>query len=155
MWLAPYPGTSETLNVGFRVPVSVIGMTPEFDLRVQVVLESGRRVVVGHIKGNISPSVAFRTGDSAAAGEQPRAHGYDLVDAAAGRTFGHHNASGLSLRGAAGAVLDAAFGWRNGRTREPGAIFAKLGNFEEKWWGEQDPFQREVRWARTRRCSSG
>ncbi len=50
-----YPGTSETLNVGFRAPVSVIGMTPEFQFSVQARLENTQSVTIGRISGRRRP----------------------------------------------------------------------------------------------------
>lgn len=137
-----YPGTSETLNVGFRVPVSVIGMTPEFDLRVQVVLESGQRVVVGHIKGKHQPLPSHFE-----PAIQPL-----LVNSLARmgttwlmRLLAEHSAI-TTLRVYPYEARPARY-WMQlvGAMAEPAnqaQSFAKLGNFEEKWWGEQDPFQR-------------
>ena len=137
-----YPGTSETLNVGFRVPVSVIGMTPEFDLRVQVVLDSGQRVVVGHIKGKHQPLPSHFEPTI-----QPL-----LVNSLARmgttwlmRLLAEHPAI-TTLRVYPYEARVARY-WMQlvGAMAEPAnqaQSCAKLGIFEDKWWGEQDPFQR-------------
>src|SRR5271154_3609835 len=50
-----YPQIAENTKVGFWAPVSVIGMTQEFELLVQVVLENTMRVPVGRIRGRHRP----------------------------------------------------------------------------------------------------
>ena len=47
--------TPEAQNVGFRAPVSVIGMTPEFHMLLVVRLENGERVQIGRIFGRHRP----------------------------------------------------------------------------------------------------
>ena len=137
-----YPGTSETLNVGFRVPVSVIGMTAEFHLRVQVVLENGKRVIVGYIRGKHEPIPSRFTPTI-----QPL-----LVNSLARmgttwlmRLLAEHPAIS-TLRVYPYEARPARY-WMQlvGAMTEPAnqaQSAAKIGNFEDRWWGEQDPFQR-------------
>jgi Sulfotransferase family len=137
-----YPGTPETLNVGFRASVSVIGMTPEFDLRVQVVLENGERVTVGYIRGKHQPLPSRF---------EPRMQPL-LVNSLARmgttwlmRLLAEHPAI-TTLRVYPYEARPARY-WMQlvGAMAEPAnqaQSRAKLGNFEDKWWGEQDPFQR-------------
>lgn len=46
-----YPEAPPNSKVGFCAPISVIGMTPEFELLVQVVLENTLRIPIARIRG--------------------------------------------------------------------------------------------------------
>ena len=50
-----FPGTPETLKVGFRAPVSVIGLRPEFQFSIHARLENTRSVPLGRILGRRRP----------------------------------------------------------------------------------------------------
>ncbi len=50
-----YPAAPPNTKVGFWAPVSVVGMTPEFELLIQVRLENDARVAIGRIHGRHKP----------------------------------------------------------------------------------------------------
>jgi len=137
-----YPETPASSKVGFWAPISVIGMTPDFELLVQVVLENMRRVPVGRICGRHRP-LPSRFEPTI----QP------LVVTSLGRTgttwmmrLLSEHPSIVTLRIYPYETRPAGY-WLQllGAMVEPAnqaQSMSRLGNFDEEWWGQQDPFQR-------------
>jgi hypothetical protein len=137
-----YPETPEDLKVGFWVPVSVIGMTPEFELLVQVILKNGLRVPVGRICGRhralrsgfdptIQPLLVnslARTGTTwmmRLLSEHP--------SIATLRVYPYETRPGKYWMQLLGAMVEPAYQAQS---------VSKLGTFDAEWWASQDPFQR-------------
>ncbi len=139
---ACYPETPQDTKVGFWIPVSVIGMTPEFELLVQVVLENRRRVPIGRVCGRhravpsrfeptIQPLLVnslARTGTTwmmRLLSEHP--------SIATLRMYPYEGRPGRYWMQLLGAMAEPAYQAQS---------VSKLGNFDAEWWISQDPFQR-------------
>ncbi len=137
-----YPQAAANSKVGFWAPVSVIGMTPEFELLIQVVLESGLRVPIGRICGRhravrstFEPTIRPLLVNSLA-----RTGTTWMM-----RLLAEHP-SVSTLRVYPYETRPAAY-WMQllGGMAEPAyqaQAANRLGNFETEWWVSQDPFQR-------------
>jgi Sulfotransferase family len=137
-----YPGTPETLPVGFRAPISVVGMTPYFEVRARVVLENGVRADIATIKGKHRPVPSHFEPTI-----QPL-----LVNSLARmgttwlmRLLSEHPAL-VTLKVYPYEVRPARY-WMQlvGAMVEPAnqaQSSSALGNVSAGWWDEQDPFQR-------------
>ncbi len=137
-----FPGAPPNSKVGFWAPVSVVGMTAEFELLIQVRLENNARVPIGRIYGRHKPlpsrfeptiqpllvNSLARTGTTwmmRLLSEHP--------SIAALRIYPYEVRPGKYWMQLLGAMADPAY---------PAQSRSKLGNFDDAWWELQDPFQR-------------
>lgn len=137
-----YPEIPPSSKLGFRVPVSVIGMTPEFELLIQVVLENGRRVPIGRIRGRhrAVPSSFEPTIQPLLVNSLARTGTTWMM-----RLLAEHP-SIATLRIYPYEVRPARY-WMQllGAMAEPAnqaQAVSRLGNFDAEWWATQDPLQR-------------
>jgi hypothetical protein len=137
-----YPTAPPNAKVGFWAPVSVVGMTPEFELLIQVRLENDDRVPIGRIYGRHKPvpsqfeptiqpllvNSLARTGTTwmmRLLSEHP--------SIAALRIYPYEVRPGKYWMQLLGAMAEPAYRAQS---------LSKLGNFDSEWWESQDPFQR-------------
>jgi hypothetical protein len=137
-----FPNAPQGTKVGFWAPVSVIGMTPEFELLVRVVLENTDRVPVAKIRGrhqalssNFEPTIQpllvnslARTGTTwvmRLLSEHPAITTL--------RIYPYENRPAKYWMQLLGAMAEPAYVAQSSN---------RLGLFEADWWGSQDPFQR-------------
>jgi hypothetical protein len=137
-----YPAAPHYSKVGFWAPVSVIGMTPEFELLIQVRLENDVRVPIGRIYGRHKP-VRSRFEPTI----QPL-----LINSLARmgttwmmrllsehpsittlRIYPYEVRPGKYWMQLLGAMVEPAYQAQSQN---------KLGDFDDEWWELQDPFQR-------------
>ncbi len=137
-----FPGAPQGTKVGFWAPVSVIGMTPEFELEVRVVLEDAQRLAVAKICGrhqalrsHFEPTMQpllvnslARTGTTwvmRLLAEHPAITTL--------RIYPYENRPAKYWMQLLGAMAEPAY---------PAQSASHIGIFEDDWWGSQDPFQR-------------
>ncbi len=137
-----YPNAPQNSKVGFWAPVSVIGLTPEFELLIQVRLDNNDRVAIGRIHGRhkavpsrfeptIQPLLVnslARTGTTwmmRLLSEHP--------SIAALRIYPYEVRPGRYWMQLLGAMAEPAYQAQS---------LSKLGNFDNEYWESQDPFQR-------------
>lgn len=137
-----YPAAPPNSKVGFWAPVSVVGMTPEFELVIQARLENNDRVPIGRIHGRHKPvpsrfeptiqpllvNSLARTGTTwmmRLLSEHP--------SITALRIYPYEVRPGKYWMQLLGAMAEPAY-----QAQSP----SKLGNFDSEWWEAQDPFQR-------------
>jgi hypothetical protein len=137
-----YPAAPPNTKVGFWAPVSVVGMTHEFELLIQVRLENNVRVPIGRIHGRHKPVASrfeptiqpllvnslARTGTTwmmRLLSEHP--------SIAALRIYPYEVRPGKYWMQLLGAMAEPAYQAQS---------LSKLGNFDSEWWESQDPFQR-------------
>lgn len=137
-----YPAAPQNSKVGFWAPVSVVGMTPEFELLIQVRLENDVRVPIGRIYGRHKPvpsrfkptiqpllvNSLARTGTTwmmRLLSEHP--------SIAALQIYPYEVRPGKYWMQLLGAMADPAYQAQSA---------SKLANFDDEWWELQDPFQR-------------
>jgi len=137
-----FPNAPQGTKVGFWAPVSVIGMTPEFELEIRVVLENAQRVTVAKIRGRHQPLPSHfeptiqpllvnslaRTGTTwvmRLLSEHPAI--------ATLRIYPYENRPAKYWMQLLGAMAEPAY---------PAQSASHIGIFEDNWWGSQDPFQR-------------
>ena len=137
-----FPDAPQGSKVGFWAPVSVIGMTPEFELEVRLVLENAQRIPVARIRGrhqplrsNFRPTMQpllvnslARTGTTwvmRLLSEHPAI--------ATLRIYPYENRPAKYWMQLLGAMAEPAY---------PAQSASHIGIFDEDWWGSQDPFQR-------------
>jgi hypothetical protein len=136
------PEPSRGAKVGFFAPVSVVGMTPEFELQVQVVLENGVRVPFGRICGRHLPvpstfqptirplmvNSLARTGTTwmmRLISEHPSIATVPI--------YPYETRPGAYWMRLLGAMVEPA---------NQAQSLSSLGNLDMEWWQSQDPFQR-------------
>jgi hypothetical protein len=137
-----FPTAPQNSKVGFWAPVSVVGMTPEFELLIQVRLENNDRVPIARIHGRHKPvpsqfepkiqpllvNSLARTGTTwvmRLLSEHP--------SIAALRIYPYEVRPGKYWIQLLGAMAEPAYQAQS---------LSKLGNFDSDWWESQDPFQR-------------
>lgn len=137
-----FPAAPQNAKVGFWAPVSVIGMTPEFELLVQVRLENHVRVPIARIHGRHKPvpsrfeptiqplliNSLARMGTTwmmRLLSEHP--------SIAALRIYPYEVRPAKYWMQLLGAMVEPAYQAQSQN---------KLGNFDAEWWESQDPFQR-------------
>ena len=137
-----FPGTPEGTKVGFWAPISVIGMTPEFALLIQAVLDDGRRTPIARVLGRhrALPS-HFHSSMRPLLINSLARMGTTWVM----RLLSEHPAI-ATLRIYPYEVRPARY-WMQliGAMAEPAnqaQSSSKLGIVPEEWWGDQDPMQR-------------
>jgi hypothetical protein len=137
-----FPAAPQNSKVGFWAPVSVVGMTPEFDLLIQVRLGNNQRVPIARIYGRHKPvpsrfkptmqpllvNSLARTGTTwimRLLSEHP--------SIASLRIYPYEVRPGKYWMQLLGAMAEPAYQAQS---------LSKLGNFDGDWWEAQDPFQR-------------
>lgn len=137
-----YPSPVQRQPIGFWAPVSVIGMTEEFELRVEAVLDNQARVPLGLIRGrhrlipsrfepSIQPLVLTsmgRTGTTWAMrllAEHPGIVAY--------RKYPYEMRAGRYWMQLLGAITEPAAQAQSS---------SKLGNLDAHWWVAHHPFSR-------------
>src|SRR5208283_3612145 len=137
-----YPETPQDTKVGFWAPVSVIGMTPEFELLVYVILENRLRVPIGRIRGRhravpsrfeptIQPLLVTSLGRTGTTWMMRLLSEHPSI--AALRIYPYETRPGRYWMQLLGAMTEPA---------NQALSASKLGNFDAEWWVSQDPFVR-------------
>jgi len=137
-----YPQAAAGSKVGFWSPVSVVGMTPDFELFVQAVLEGGVRVPMARLRGrhqsipslfrpSIQPLLVTSLGRMGTTWVMRLLAEHPNI--AALRLYPYETRPGRYWMQLLGAMVEPAF---------PAQSASRLGILEEDWWSAQDPFQR-------------
>ncbi len=137
-----YPQRAENTKVGFWAPVSVIGMTPEFELLVRVVLENTERVPIARIRGrhrplpsrfqpSIQPLLVTSLARTGTTWMMRLLLEHPAITTL--RIYPYECRPGRYWMQLVGGMAEPAY---------PAQARSKLGIFDDEWWAGQDPLQR-------------
>src|SRR5664279_1320904 len=135
-----YPQAPPGSRVGFWAPVSVIGMTPEFELLVQAVLENGLRVPIGRIYGrhqavnsdfesSIQPLLVNSLARTGTTWMMRLLSEHPSITAL--RIYPYEVRPGKYWMQLLGAMAEPA---------NQAQSLSRLSNLDAEWWTSQDPF---------------